>query len=186
MRKKYSFVFIALTLLMFSAIVLPVIAAPVQKQHFEGWLAGGMVNPQPDDYRKTITDGGTVHVINLAGAGIVKLWFGTTMAENPITPTYVGTWTTTFKCNINTNIGGEGPVQYDMTWIFTEGSAVVGTFKGNILGTQVAPLPTDNALTGLHGILQGDGIFAGYKITIQDGGRATNQPTTYAGTVQIP
>ena len=171
---------------MASAIIMPAIATPVSTQHFEGWLAGGAINPQPDDYRKTITEGGTVHVINLAGAGIVKLWFGTTMAENPNTPTYVGTWTTTFKCNINTNNKGEGPIQYVMTWIFTDNEEVVGTFKGNILGTQVAPLPTDNALTGLHGILQGEGIFEGYKITIEDGGRATNQPTTYVGTVQIP
>jgi hypothetical protein len=183
MRKNCSIVIFALAILMASMFVLPALAAaPAKTQHFEGWLKGGAINPQPDDYHKIITDGGTVHTFNLAGAGIVKIWFGATMADSP---TYVGTWTTSFKGLVNINNDGLGPIQYDMVWTFTK-DGQVGTFQGMILGTMIAPLPSDNALAGLHGMLQGDGIFEGYKITIEDGGRATGQPTTYVGNVKMP
>jgi hypothetical protein len=182
MIKKSFIAVLAISALIASMFVMPALATAPVTQHFEGFLQGGAIDPQPDDYHKIITEGGTVHTFNLHGAGIIKIWFGKTMAE---APSYVGTWATTFQGLVNINNEGLGPVQYKMVWTFTK-DGQVGTFKGNILGTMVAPLPTDNALTGLHGVLQGDGIFEGYKIVIEDGGRATKQPTTYTGFVQIP
>jgi hypothetical protein len=176
---------IAIATLSIALLITPALAAPAQTEHFEGWIKGGAISQQPDDYTNFVTEGGVAHTFNLAGAGTVKIWFGKTMAEAPNTPSYVGTWTTTFQGSVNTNNEGLGPVQYKMVWTFIK-DGQVGTFKGNILGTMVAPLPTDNALTGLHGVLQGDGIFEGYKIVIEDGGRETKQPTTYTGIVQMP
>jgi hypothetical protein len=176
---------IAIATLAIAILITPALAVPAKTQYFEGWLKGGAIKPQPEDYVNFVTDGGVAHTFNLAGKGEVRIWFGNTMAEAPSSPTYVGTWTTTFQGSVNTNNDGLGPVQYKMVWTFTK-DGQVGTFKGNILGTMVAPLPTDNALTGLHGVLQGDGIFDGYKIVIEDGGRATGTPTTYTGFVQMP
>jgi hypothetical protein len=176
MEKKLYLVAGLLALLAFAALS-PVFALPVEKVPFTGVVTGYKPQPpQGEDYRKTTTDGDTIHIINQIGAGTVKLWLGTTATTG--TPTYEGTWTTTFKMNINLKTGGIGPVQYKMIWTFSS-----GTFEGNILGTMVAPTPTSLGLINLHGVLQGTGIFNDQKITIEDGQRAlSGGPTTYIGT----
>jgi hypothetical protein len=177
-QMKKTLAILALTLTFIVAIgVMPALATPVEKVSFTAVITGYRPQPpQTDEYRKIITpNGDTVHIINQIGAGTIKIWIGTTATTG--TPTYQGTWTTAFKLNLNTKTS-EGPVQYQMIWTIPG----YGTFEGNILGTMVAPLPTDNALTGLHGIMQGSDSFDGQKLMIEDGSRATGQPTTYVGT----
>lgn len=176
--KKKMYLVAGLLLLMAFAALAPVLASPVEKIPFTAVVTGYKPQPpQGEDYRKTTTNGNTIHIINQIGAGTVKLWLGTTTTTG--TPTYEGTWTTTFKMNINLNIDGIGPVQYKMIWTFPD-----GTFEGNILGTMVAPTPTSLGLINLHGILHGTGFFDGQKITIEDGQRAiSGGPTTYIGTI---
>src|SRR5665647_564336 len=115
--KKNLYLVAGLLVLMTFAALAPVFAAPVEKVPFTAVVTGYKPQPpQGEDYRKTITDGNTIHIINQIGAGTVQLWRGTIIAAG--TPTYAGTWTTTFKMNLNLNSDGTGPVQYKMIWTF--------------------------------------------------------------------
>ena len=168
---------IAIATLAIAMLISPALAAPVEKIPFTAEITGYRPQPQQtDEYRKVITpNGDTVHIINQIGAGTIKIWIGTTSKTG--TPTYQGIWTTTFKMNLNAK-SSEGPVQYQMIWTIPG----YGTFEGNILGTIVAPTPADNALTGLHGVMQGSDLFDGQRLMIEDGWRDTGKPTTYIGT----
>jgi hypothetical protein len=176
--KKNITLIVALTVLMILLVIAPVFASPAEKVVFTGILTG-TPQQQGEDYRKIITNGETIHIINQIGAGTIRLWLGTTTSG---TPTYDGTWTATFKVNLNLKTGGEGPAMYKMIWTFLD-----GTFEGNLLGTMVAPGPNDKGLIDLHGILQGTGRYAEQRIMIEDGYRAlAGGPTTYTGTIMTP
>lgn len=179
MKKKITLI-VALTVLMMLLVIAPAFASPADKVAFTGILTGYKPQPtQGEDYRKFTTNGETIHIINQIGAGTIQLWLGTTTSG---TPTYEGTWTATFKVNLNLKTGGEGPAMYKMIWTF-----LGGTFEGNILGTMVAPGPNDKGLIDLHGILQGTGLYAEQRIMIEDGYRALEGgPTTYTGTIMTP
>jgi hypothetical protein len=173
-RMKERIIVFALVSLMMFAVVAPVLAQPAERVSF---IAKQMPNnPQPqqgDDYVKFTTPGDTVHIRNQLGAGTIKLWFGSTASG---TPAYVGTTSSIIEMLVNLKTG-EGPIKYEMTWTFTG-----GTFEGNINGKIIAPTPTANIMTDLHGVLQGTGVFEGQTIQLE-GSRPTGQPFTWTGTI---
>ena len=163
-------------LLIGSAFVLPVMAAPAEKESFIAVQVPNSTPTPSPDYKMWRTEGDTVHMRNQNGAG--QIWFGTTTPSGP--PTGTTSSVITVDLNLKT---GQGNIKYDMTWTIGEGS-----YEGNIIGKMVAPPYTSggqNYNYDLHGVMQGKGAFAGQTIII-DGTKLVGQPFQWTGTMITP
>jgi hypothetical protein len=170
-----AFRLLAILLLVVSALILPVMAAPAQKESFTAVQVPNSTPPPSPDYKMWVTDGYTYHSRDFIGAGMI--WFGTTIPSGPPT----GTTSSVIMSDINVKTG-EGNMKFEMTWTIGEGS-----YEGNIIGKMVAPPYSGpgNYDTYLHRVLQGKGAFAGQTVQV-DGTKLVGKPFEWTGTIMTP
>jgi hypothetical protein len=177
--KKVAVLVLAFTLVMMLTVIAPAFAAPAEKLAFTAKQVPNMVPPPSPDVKNNLTDGDTVHVRDMNGAGkinssLVVVWMN---------PNYQGTTSSIVRVNINLKTG-EGDIVYEMTWTF-----LTGSFHGNIVGKISAAPFTQSAFVyaqDLHGVLRGDGEFEGQTIMLDGGKAAGIAPFIWEGTIVVP
>jgi hypothetical protein len=173
--KMKKIVVLLLSLLVSAAFAFPVLAQPAQKTVFLAVQVPNANIPQPD-ITTWVTDGDTVHVRDMAGAG--RIWFNTATPSGPAT----GTTISDIMSDINLKTG-QGNIKFVMTWTIGAGS-----YEGNIVGKCVAAPYTQGATNYdmyLHGVLQGKDAYAGQTITL-DGTRLVGHPFEWTCTLITP
>jgi hypothetical protein len=175
--KKKMFILVPFALLTILAMIAPVLACQVNRNVSFTAVAIGSNVPGPN-YVNIVTDDNIRIVKDLLGSGIISLWISPN--AYPSTPNLKGTTSATISSITNQNTG-QGWIEFQMTWTFAG-----GTFKGILVGKLVGPpgnqLPTAYAITDVHGILVGSGVFKG-QIAIFIGSKPVGQPFSWTGTI---
>lgn len=177
--KKVAVLVLAFALLMMLTVIAPAFAAPAEKLAFTAKQVPSMVQPPSPDVKNILTEGDTVHVRNMNGAGRIN----SSLAVARMNPNYQGTTSSIVRVNINLKTG-EGDIVYEMTWTF-----LTGSFHGNIVGKISAAPFTQSAFVyaqDLHGVLRGDGAFEGQTIMVDGGKVAGMAPFIWEGTIVVP
>jgi hypothetical protein len=169
MHKIKTNLLVILAIFLCISAIAPTIAQPAEKATFTGTQTPASPQPPSPDLVAFTTDGGTVHVRNLNGAGTISLKIGT---QSPISGT------TSSIIQVDRKVTGEGNVKFAMTWTFSD-----GTFVGNILG-QIAGA---NVYLDCHGVLQCTGVYEGWTLKLE-GSKPTAGPTPFSwtGTIITP
>ncbi len=149
--------------------VFPAVAEPAKFTEFTATQTPVSPRPPSPDLVTNTTNGNTLHVRNLNGAGKI-------VGSIP----EIASGSTRSVIMVERHVSGEGDlgnVKFEMTWTFGD-----NTFEGNIIGKVIG----QNAYSTLHGVLQGTNDFKGYTILL-DGTKPTmTSPFSWTGTLIKP
>ena len=156
MKKIAIVVVVALSFLMVSLALAPVLAAPFQMFTFTA-----QQTPTSSSIVSQYTTPGNIWHAVVDGYGTITSWNG------PDASLFLGASTTsTIYVVINLN-RGEGAIKFEMTWQLTG-----GTFEGNVVGLVEqgtglggTTLGSEHyELIGLHAVFKGTGDYAGWNV----------------------
>ncbi len=149
--------------------VFPATAEPATFTEFTATQTPSAKQPPSPDLVTRATNGETLHVRNLNGAGTI-------VGSIP----ELASGSTSSVIMVQRHASGEGDlgiVKFEMTWTFGD-----NTFEGNIIGKVIG----QNAYSTLHGVVQGTNDFKGNTILLDGTKPAMTSPFSWTGTLIKP